>query len=59
VVLNIQGGILLVALNIVTCSVVSVLDGNTTSVSMKVKEFIAYLSKFKLFKDDCVPWRNC
>jgi len=48
-----------VALNIVTCSVVSVLDGNTTSVSMKVKEFIAYLRKFKLFKDDCVPWRNC
>jgi hypothetical protein len=37
VVLNIQGGILAVALNIVTFLVVNVLDGNTILVSMKVK----------------------
>jgi hypothetical protein len=59
VVLNIPRGTLPVALNIVTCSVVGVLGGNKISVSMKVKEFVVYMSKYKLFKDDCLRWRNC
>ena len=46
---NIQGGILPVAPYIFTCAVVGVLDSNTISFSMKVKEFILNLSNMFSF----------
>ena len=58
-VLNIRRGILPVALNIVICPVVGVLDSNTNSFSKNVKEFIVNLSKFKLYRGDSVTWRHC